>query len=150
MSPILRSSKARKPPTAQPVPLTSQGSQFVGFQTQQRAEDFLSPMQRQVAAWSDIQGTLLSPAAAASIRARPPTAANCPTAPPPAASATRSTAHPPPASSAATTAFYPVPSCLYFESQLMTDSLAIRVATVLILVPFSVQSKICKIDSIKY
>ena len=28
----------------------------------------------------------------------------------------------------------------------MTDSLAIRVATVLILVPFSVQSKICKID----
>ena len=48
------------------------------------------------------------------------------------------------------TAFYPVPSCLYFESQLMTDSLAIRVATVLILVPFSVQSKICKIDSIKY
>ena len=48
------------------------------------------------------------------------------------------------------TAFYPVPSCLYFESQFMTDSLAIRVAMVLILVPFSVQSKICKIDSIKY
>ena len=48
------------------------------------------------------------------------------------------------------TAFYPVPSCLYFESQLMTDSLAIRVATDLILVPFSVQSKIYKIDSIKY
>ena len=48
------------------------------------------------------------------------------------------------------TAFYPVPSCLYLESQFMTDSLAIRVAMVLILVPFSVQSKICKIDSIKY
>ena len=49
-----------------------------------------------------------------------------------------------------TTAFYPVPSCLYFESQFMTDSLAIRVAMVLILVTFSVQSKICKIDIIKY
>ena len=48
------------------------------------------------------------------------------------------------------TAFYPVPSCLYFESQFMTDSLAIRVAMVLIVVPFSVQSKICKIDCIKY
>ena len=48
------------------------------------------------------------------------------------------------------TALYPVPSCLYFESQFMADSLAIRVAMVLILVPFSVQSKICKIDSIKY
>ena len=48
------------------------------------------------------------------------------------------------------TAVYPVPSCLYLESQFMTDSLAIRVAMVLILIPFSVQSKICKIDSIKY
>ena len=48
------------------------------------------------------------------------------------------------------TALYPVPSCFYFESQFMADSLAIRVAMVLILVPFSVQSKICKIDSIKY
>ena len=48
------------------------------------------------------------------------------------------------------TALYLVPSCLYFESQFMTNSLAIRVARVLILVPFSVQSNICKIDSIKY
>ena len=38
----------------------------------------------------------------------------------------------------------PLPSCLCFEHLAVTDSLAIRVATVLILIPFSVQSKICK------
>ena len=48
------------------------------------------------------------------------------------------------------TALNPVPSCLYFESQFMNDLLAIRVAMVLILIPVSVQSKICKIDIIKY
>ena len=71
MSPILRSS--RKPPKAQCDFPGSQGSQFSGFstQTQQKAEDLLSPMQRQVAAWSpsQVRGTLLSPAAAAAFQA---------------------------------------------------------------------------------
>ena len=36
----------------------------------------------------------------------------------------------------------PLPSCLCFELLAVTDSLAIRVATVPISIPFSVQSKI--------
>ena len=46
----------------------------------------------------------------------------------------------------------PLASCFCFELRGVTDSLAIRVATVPVpvWVPFSVQSKICKIDSMKY
>ena len=42
----------------------------------------------------------------------------------------------------------PLASCFCFELRGVNDSLAIRVATVPVSVPFSVQSKICKIDSI--
>ena len=73
--------------SSQRDPLASQASQFSGFDTAsqfggfgtvEKAEDLLSPMQKQVAAWSQdsegsqsqsyrkIQGTILSPAAAAS------------------------------------------------------------------------------------
>ena len=38
----------------------------------------------------------------------------------------------------------PLPSCLCFELLAVADSLAIRVATVPISIPFSVQSKISK------
>ena len=39
----------------------------------------------------------------------------------------------------------PLASCFCFELRGVSDSLAIRVATVPVSVPFSVQSKICKI-----
>ena len=68
--PILRASRGG---TSQADPLASQGSQFAGFGTLQRAEDLLSPMQKQVAGWSQessqkVRGTLLSTAAASAFR----------------------------------------------------------------------------------